>query len=62
MNVIKAARKKKGLSQSELATLVGCAQTHISSIELGKKHVSAQLAKKISEALNVKVTEILYPE
>lgn len=62
MNVVKTTRKKRGLSQSELASLVGCTQTHISSIEKGKKQVSVALAKKISEALKVDVTEILYPK
>ncbi|OSI20418.1 helix-turn-helix transcriptional regulator [Neisseria dumasiana] len=61
MNAIKTARKKSGLSQCELATLIGCTQTHISSLENGKKQASTQLAKKISEVLKVDVMEILYP-
>lgn len=63
MNItIRSARLKAGLSQKELAALVGCTQVHISSIENGQKSPSAALAKKIADVLKINPMDILFPE
>ena len=59
---IVAARKKKGLSQQELAEKVGCTQTNISHIELGRQNPTPQMAKKIADVLEINVLSILYPK
>ena len=54
------ARKKKKLSQYAVAERVGCTQTNISQLELGKQRSS--LAKKLAELLEINVMDVLYPE
>jgi len=44
-------RKKKRLSQSQLAELVDIHRTYVSSIELGKVSVSFDILFKLSEVL-----------
>ena len=46
-------RKKKRLSQTQLAELVDIHRTYVSSIELGKVSVSFDILFKLSEALEV---------
>lgn len=46
-------RKKKRLSQSQLAELVDIHRTYISSIELGKVGVSFDVLFQLAEALDV---------
>lgn len=62
MSIIKTAREKMQLSQTELAEKVGCTQTHISSLERGQKSASPKMAKEIAEILSINVIDILYPE
>ncbi|WP_274570650.1 helix-turn-helix transcriptional regulator [Neisseria leonii] len=61
MNKLTDARKRKGLTQKELAELVGCTQTNISHIELGRQVPSRELGKKLAEVLEMDVLDILYP-
>ena len=56
------ARKKKQLSQYAVAEQVGCTQTNISQLELGKQRPSLLLAKKLAELLEINVMDVLYPE
>ena len=56
------ARKKKQLSQYAVAEQVGCTQTNISQLELGKQRPSLLLAKKLAELLEINVIDVLYPE
>ena len=56
------ARKKKKLSQYAVAEQVGCTQTNISQLELGKQRSSLRLAKKLAELLEINVMDVLYPE
>lgn len=46
-------RKKKRLSQTQLAELVNIHRTYVSSIELGKVSVSFDVLFKLAEALDV---------
>lgn len=59
---IATARKRKGISQIELAEKVGCTQTNISHIELGRQSPTPVLAKKIADILEMNVLDILYPD
>jgi len=45
-------RKKKRLSQSQLAELVDIHRTYVSSIELGKVSVSFDILFRLAEALD----------
>ena len=46
-------RKKKRLSQAQLAELVDIHRTYVSSIELGKVSVSFDILFKLSDALEI---------
>ena len=59
-NRIKEARAEKGLSQSELAKLVGVSRNTISSIETGQFNPTAKLALVLAIALNKKFEELFY--
>ncbi|WP_024303340.1 helix-turn-helix transcriptional regulator [Pseudogulbenkiania sp. MAI-1] len=62
MTPIEAARKRLGMTQSELAEKAGCTQGHISQLEKGLTNPSRELAKRLATALELTVMEILYPE
>ena len=51
-------RKKKKLSQTQLAELVDIHRTYVSSIELGKVSVSFDVLFKLSEALDVQPSKL----
>ena len=51
---IKEARIQKGLSQKELASLVGIKQPDISKIEDGKKNITLKTLSALSGALKIK--------
>ena len=53
-------RKEKGLSQAELAKLVGVSRNTISSIETGQFNPTAKLALIICIALDKKFEELFY--
>ena len=59
-NNLKAARAEKGLSQSQLAELVGVSRNTISSIETGQFNPTAKLALILCIALDKKFEELLY--
>ena len=59
-NRIKEARAEKGLSQAELANLVGVSRNTISSIETGQFSPTAKLALVLAIALNKKFEELFY--
>ena len=59
-NNLKAARTEKGLSQSQLAELVGVSGNTISSIETGQFNPSANLALILCIALDKKFEELFY--
>ena len=59
-NRLKAARMEKGLSQSQLAELVGVSRNTISSIETGQFNPTAKLALILCVALEEKFEDLFY--
>ena len=61
-NRLKVARAEKGLSQTQLAELVGVSRNTISSIETGQFSPTAKLALILCIALDKKFEELFYFE
>ena len=59
-NNVKIVRMEKGLSQQELADMVGVSRNTISSIETGQFSPTAKLALAICIALEKKFEELFY--
>lgn len=59
---IRALRKKKGLTQGDLAEKVGMSVSYISQIERGAIGFSFEAAKSIAEALDTSLPVLLQPE
>ena len=59
-NNLPAIRREKGLSQAELAKLVGVSRNTISSIETGQFNPTAKLALILCIALDKKFEEVFY--
>ena len=59
-NNLALARNENGLSQTELAKLVGVSRNTISSIETGQFNPTAKLALIICIALDKKFEELFY--
>jgi putative transcriptional regulator len=57
-NNIAAIRKSKGLSQKELAEMLGIGNDWLCDIEKGKGTPSLALAKSIADKLEVKISDI----
>lgn len=51
--VIKNTRKKKSMTQNELASLCGITQTYLSQIEGNRKEPNLSILKVISEQLEI---------
>lgn len=60
MNNIKEKRLSLGLTQSDLAAIVGSTQNTISSIETGQYSPSAYLSGLLCEALSCKWEDLFY--
>lgn len=61
-NNIKTCRNEKGLSQQQLADMVGVSRNTISSIETGQFNPTAKLALILCIALDKKFEELFYFE
>ena len=61
-NRLKVARAEKGLSQTQLAELVGVSRNTISSIETGQFNPTAKLAPILCIALDKKFEDLFYFE
>ena len=59
-NSLKQARSEKGMSQSDLAKIVGVSRNTISSIETGQFNPTAKLALILCIALDKKFEELFY--
>ena len=59
-NRLKEIRTEKGLSQAQLAAMVGVSRNTISSIETGQFSPTAKLALILSIALEKQFEEIFY--
>lgn len=56
---IRAARKRRGLSQSELGELTGVSSAYISYLENGERNMSVEIFIEIVNALNISADELL---
>ena len=61
-NRLKVARAEKGLSQTQLAELVGVSRNTISSIETGQFNPTAKLALVLCIDLDKKFEDLFYFE
>lgn len=59
-NNLKEIRRDKGLSQNDLAEMVGVSRNTISSIETGQFNPTAKLALILCIALDKKFEEVFY--
>ena len=59
---LKVFRKKKNLTQEELAKLVGTTRQTIIAIELGQFNPSTKLALIIAMVLDTKIEDLFYLE
>ena len=59
-NRLAEVRKEKGLSQAELAKMVGVSRNTVSSIETGQFNPTAKLALIICIALDKKFEELFF--
>ena len=55
---VASLRKKRNLSQEDLAELCQLDRTYISGIERGKRNVALRNIEKIAKALNVSISEL----
>jgi DNA-binding XRE family transcriptional regulator len=51
--MLRAARSKEGVTQTQLAQMTGIPQRHISEMEHGKRPIGKERAKKLAEILKV---------
>ena len=56
---LRALRMKRGLTQGELAEMVGVTRAFLCQIERGTKALSLPLAKEISEALKCGIADLV---
>ena len=59
-NRLKEARTESGISQAQLAEMVGVSRNTISSIETGQLNPTAKLALVLCIALDKKFEELFY--
>ena len=57
--IVRRRREAQGFSQEELAARAGIHRTYVSSIELGKVRLGLDIAKKVADALGLKLSEIV---
>ncbi len=62
INVLKEVRKRKNITQEELAKMVGVSRQSINAIERGKYVPSTLLSMKISEIFNTSVNALFQLE
>lgn len=56
---VQILRKEKGFSQEKLAELANMHRTYIGMIERGEKNITLVNIEKISDALNISVSQLL---
>ena len=56
---VKAARKKKNISQEELASIANLHRTYIGMIERGEKNITLINILKLARALDVSASQLL---
>lgn len=50
---LRRSRYKEGLTQKQLADMIGIPQRHISEMENGKRPIGREMAKRLGKALNI---------
>lgn len=60
-NNVRMAREQRGLNQLQLAEAVRCPQSILSDVELGKREPWPKLASRLSEVLEVSISD-LFPK
>ncbi|WP_165493852.1 helix-turn-helix transcriptional regulator [Azotobacter chroococcum] len=55
---LKTARLRKGLSQKQLAALIGTSQPHIANLESGRVEPNISTAQKLCKVLNLRFGDI----
>jgi len=50
---LKGARYKEGITQIQLAKMIGIPQRHISEMENGKRPIGKEMAKRLGKVLNM---------
>lgn len=61
-NCIKEMRKRKGITQIQLAKILGVSQGAVQMVETGQRSLDLDWLNKISEALNCEPWELLPKE
>lgn len=56
---LKVERMKRGLTQAQLAELLGVHEKHICKIETGRQNVTLKTLDKIASVLNIKNSLLL---
>lgn len=56
---VQVSRQALGISQEELAFRAGLHRTYIGMVERAERSISLQNAKKIADALNIKLDTLL---
>ncbi|WP_034716287.1 helix-turn-helix domain-containing protein [Intrasporangium chromatireducens] len=59
--LIRDARRHKGLTQAELAQLLGTSQSAVTRIEAGKQNMSLDMLARIGDALDSEFVSVGYP-
>jgi len=59
VNPVRVWRKHRNINQKSLGQMVGCSAAHISQIENDEKGASAVLWRKLADALNVSVDDLI---
>jgi XRE family transcriptional regulator, regulator of sulfur utilization len=58
--IFKIARKKKGLSQIEMAKLLGVSNVHLCLIEIGKRNPSNGLLDRLSYEMDIPLKVMMW--
>lgn len=56
---LRKVRTRKGLSQEKLAELAGLHRTYVSSVERGERNISLVNIKRLAQAMDVKLRELM---
>jgi transcriptional regulator with XRE-family HTH domain len=59
---LRQIRQIRGLSQEQLADLVGLHRTYVGSVERGERNVSIDNMERFAQALEIDLTELLTEE
>jgi len=51
-DILRGARYREGLTQAQLAAMIGAKPSHISEMEKGKRPIGKDMAKRLAKALH----------